>query len=107
MAAMGRTDHLVHPFPRSLRVRPGTLELVGFPDAAEGAPTWLGKLILDIEEIKPGCLGKAVPISHIVILQDPANAEVEMADRRKQEMHILRDKLGRTTLFALLPDSRT
>lgn len=104
MAAMGRTDHLVHPFPRSLRVRPGTLELVGFPDAAEGAPTWLGKLILDIEEIKPGCLGKAVPISHIVILQDPANAEVEMADRRKQEMHILVDRLDDTLFAAISQD---
>lgn len=104
MAAMGRTDHLVHPFPRSLRVRPGTLELVGFPDAAEGAPTWLGKLILDIEEIKPGCLGKAVPINHIVILQDPANAEVEMADCRKQEMCILVDRLDDTLFAAVSQD---
>ena len=104
MAAMGRTDHLAHPFPRSLRVRPGTLELVGFPEAAEGAPAWLGKLILDIEEIKPGCLGNAVPISHIVILQDPANAEVEMADRRKQELCILVNRLDDTLFAAVSQD---
>lgn len=104
MAALGRTDRLVHPFPRSLRVRPGTLDLVGFPEAAEGAPAWLGKLILDIEEIKPGCLGNAVPISHIVILQDPANAEVEMADHRKQEIRILVDRLDDALFAAVSQD---
>src|SRR3989337_3949929 len=104
MAALGRTDHLVHPFPRSLTVRPGTLELVGFPNAAEYAPTWLGKLILDIEEIKPGCLGKAVPISHIVILQDQTDNNGNIPDHREQELSILLDRLDDALLSGIRPN---
>jgi len=101
MAALGRTDHLVHPFPRSLRVRPGTLELVGFPNAAEYAPTWLGKLILDIEEIKPGCLGNAVPISHIVILQDQTDNNGNIPDHSERELSILLDRLDDALLSGI------
>ena len=75
MAALGRKDHMVHPFPRSLRIRPGSLELTGFQRAAIDAPVWLDKLLLDIENIKENCVGSAVPIRHIVILQDPALEE--------------------------------
>lgn len=70
MAALGRDDHHVHPFPRSLRIRPGSLELAGFPEAAIGAPMWLGKQILDIEQIHPGAVGASVPLQHIIILQN-------------------------------------
>jgi len=82
MAALGRADRLVYPFPRSLRVRPDTLERVGFPEAAVGAPRWLGKLILDVEEIQPGSLGQAARISYIVIMRDPAEVEHPQPDDR-------------------------
>jgi hypothetical protein len=75
MAALGRLDHQVYPFPRSLRIRPDTLERVGFAEAAIGAPVWLDKLILDIETIQPDSLGAATTISHIVILQNPTQSE--------------------------------
>lgn len=101
MAALGRTDHLVHPFPRSLRVRPGTLELVGFPEAVEGAPAWLGKLLLDIEEIKPDCLGMAVPINHIIILQEQTDDNEKLPDCREQELNVLVDRLDETLLSAI------
>jgi len=102
MAALGRADRLVHPFPRSLRIRTGTLQLAGFPDMAEGAQKWLGKLILDIGEIKPGCLGKAVPISHIIILQDQADNNGNKPEHRERELSILLDRLD----DALLSDIR-
>ena len=57
MAALDRTNGQVHPFPRSLRIRPGTLKLAGFPEAIAGAPEWLDKLLLDIDQIQPGSLG--------------------------------------------------
>ncbi len=75
MAALGRADRQVYPFPRSLRLRPGTLELAGFPQAAHGAPRWLDKLLLDIDAICPGSLGGPAAIRHIVILHDPAEAD--------------------------------
>lgn len=72
MAALGRMDRRVYPFPRSLRIRPGTLERVGFAKAAVGATVWLNKLILDIEQIQPNSMGAPVPVRHIVILHNPA-----------------------------------
>ncbi|KAB2836672.1 MAG: hypothetical protein F9K48_01225 [Candidatus Brocadia sp.] len=92
MAALGRADRKVHPFPRSLRVRRGTLELTGFSEVAAGAPTWLGKYLLDIEEIKPGSLGEAVPVSHIIILQDPAEIRGMTQDNSGQEVCVLVDR---------------
>lgn len=83
MAALSRSDRQVHPFPRSLRIRPGTLERVGFGRAAQQAPVWLNKLILDIETIKPESMGQNAAISHIVILQDPAKTGPEQQESNR------------------------
>jgi len=85
MAALGREDRMVHPFPRSLRIRPGTLELTGFPQAGQDAPIWLDKYLLDIDRIKKDCLGPAVSIRHIVIFQNPALKKMKRTidDQRK------------------------
>ena len=107
MAALGRADGQVHPFPRTLRVRPGTLKLAGFPEAGAGAPEWLGKLLLDIEEIQPGSVGQAASISHVVILRDPAEVaragpqEEQTPDGPEREMGVLVDRLDESLLAAV------
>jgi hypothetical protein len=101
MAALGRADGRVHPFPRSLRIRPGTLELAGFPRAAHGVPEWLGKLLLDIEEIQPGSVGQAVSLDHVVILRDPAEVEEENPGHAEQELCVLVDHLDDALLAAV------
>lgn len=101
MAALGRADRQVHPFPRSLRIRPGTLELAGFPETAAGAPTWLGKLLLDIEDIQPGSVGEPAPISHIVILCDPAEGKEERPGNPERELGVLVDHLDESLLTAI------
>lgn len=101
MAAFGRADRQVYPFPRSLRVRRGTLELAGFPEAATGAKSWLGKLLLDIEEIKPQSMGEVVPIDHIVILQDPSSPTEVKQDNSRQELCVYVDRLNDTFLKAV------
>ena len=77
IAALGRTDHLVHPFPRSLRIRQGTLERVGLSHVIGQASPWLDKQILDIEAIVPNSISPAVPVNHIVFLDNPANVQKE------------------------------
>jgi hypothetical protein len=101
MAALGRADGQVHPFPRSLRVRPGTLEMTGSPEAAARAPEWLGKLLLDIEEIQPGSLGEPAAIRHIVVLQDPAALEGQHLDDLEPELGVLVDRLDEPLLAAV------
>jgi len=101
MAALGRADGRVHPFPRSLRVRPGTLELTGFAEAASGAPEWLGKLLLDVEEIQPGSPGEAAEISHIIILQDPDAPTNQNAEDSEREMGVLVDQIDEALLAAV------
>lgn len=95
IAALSRADRMVHPFPRSLRVRPGTLELVGYQDMAAGVPTWMGKLLLDIDEIRPGCLSGPVPPRHIIVLRDPQKAANNQADKPYQEMGIRVDRIDK------------
>ena len=101
MAALGRTDGCVHPFPRSLRVRPGTLELTGFAEAASGAPEWLGKLLLDIDEIQPGSPGEPAEISHIIILQDPDAPANQNPDGPERQMGVLVDRVDEALLAAV------
>ena len=100
MAALGRADGRVYPFPRSLRVRPGTLEMSGFPGAATGAPEWLGKLLLDIDEIQPGSLGEAVSLTHVVILQDPSVPPERTHYGAERELGVLIDRLDERLLVA-------
>jgi hypothetical protein len=76
LAALGRQDGLLHPFPRSLRIRPGSLERAGYRWAADGAFVWLDKLLLDIESLEADRLGEKAAPTNIVLLQDPA-ADVE------------------------------
>jgi hypothetical protein len=74
LAALGRQDGLLHPFPRSLRVRPGSLERAGYGWAADSAYRWLEKLLLDIETLEADRLGEKAAPTDIVLLQDPALA---------------------------------
>jgi len=98
MAALGRIDQRVYPFPRSLRIRSGTLERVGAAGAATDAPVWLNKLILDIENIKPESMGQASPISHIFILQNPSEEEKTDSNR---EIGVYVDRLDDELITAI------
>lgn len=94
-AALGRADKKLHPFPRSLRVRPGSLKLGGFFEVTSEVPLWQGKYLLDIEQIQPDSLGQAAPIRHVIILQDPAKTETESPD---QELAVLVEHLDQAFL---------
>ena len=101
IAALGRADAQVHPFPRSLRLRRDTLALTGFPQATEGAPEWLGKLLLDIEDLQPGSMGQAVPIRHVIILKDPAASQHRVVQDADRELGILVDRIDDALLAAV------
>lgn len=92
MAALGRHDHAVHPFPRSLWIRKGTLELAGLHDKAVNALQWMGKTILDIEEIVPDRLGTAVPVGHIIMLKNPDEKRESGREGTGQEVCMMIDR---------------
>lgn len=101
VAALSRLDRQVYPFPRSLRIRSGTLELTGFSAAASGAPSWLGKLVLDIDEIKPGSMGTVTPINHVIILRNPADSLQSPIHCPDQEFGIRVDRVDKSLLSAI------
>lgn len=101
MAALGRTDQYVYPFPRSLLIRRGSLELAGFPNAADRGAVWLDKLLLDIDDIQSQSLGEAVPIRHLIILQDPAEAAANTPHHAARELGVLVDRVDRDLLAAI------
>lgn len=96
IAALGRADRMVHPCPRSLWIRKGALERAGFSEMPFGAETWFGKLLLDIEQIRPESLGKAVSINHIIILQNPLATREMTQDIPVQEVSIFVDRMDNT-----------
>ncbi len=94
MAAISRANKQVYPFPRSLRLRPDTLELVGFSHATNKAVKWLDKFLLDIEHIQPHSMGQAVPIRYIIILKNPKGNATELAvGNSERELAILIERL--------------
>jgi hypothetical protein len=101
VAALGRADRRVHPFPRSLSIRPGTLELIGCPQIAVSAPMWLGKWLVDTEELRTGSMGEAAPISHVIIVRDPAEAEHELPNGPERELGLLVHRLDEAFLTAV------
>lgn len=70
MAAIGRSDGWVHPFPRCLSVRPTSAEQLDFTLPNEIDETF-GNHLFDIEELFPGRMGGPGPIEAICILSDP------------------------------------
>lgn len=100
IAALSRDDRKVYPFPRSLRIRPGTLELVGIQPVANSMQSWMGKLLVDMNEIWPASMGRAVPIRHIIVLHNPNRVE-KSADCPYQKMGIRVDRIDRGLLAAI------
>ncbi|MCC7210598.1 MAG: hypothetical protein IT451_01990 [Candidatus Brocadia sp.] len=92
MAALGRCDHTVHPFPRSLWIRRGTLELTGLSGKAVNAPEWMDKFVFDIEEIIPDSLGAAAPVKHIIMLHNPDEVKVADVNRVGQDVCVMIDR---------------
>jgi hypothetical protein len=85
VGAIERTTGRLAPFPRSLLLRPGTLQRTGFTLLQD--PPWLGaKQFVDIEDVLPDSLGEPAPLRWIVFLHNPAVAAappaVDDADAR-------------------------
>jgi hypothetical protein len=98
VAGLCRADGLVHAFPRSLRIRPATLALAGFPGLS--GPEWMGKLLVDIDDIRPGALRAAAHVTHVIVLGDPAPA-APAARPADQQLVLLLDRLDDTLLPAI------
>lgn len=99
IAALGRFDRLIQPFPRSLRVKPGTLELLGLSQLENRKVTWGDKILLDVEDIVEGSLGEAASIDYIFFVKDPQQRDIP---EHSQELGILINRLDENTLSELL-----
>lgn len=100
-AALGRQDGQVHPFPRALGIRSGTVGLMDLAPLTTTAPTHAGKFLLDIEQIYPGSMGQAVPVNHIIILHNPAKPETNGDDSAALELTLFFDRLNSAFLAAI------
>jgi len=101
IAALGRSDKLLYPFPRSLRIRPDTLRRAGFTGAAHKAQIWSDKLLMDIEDIKPGSMGDVVPLKWIIIFSEPYNSFSLARDQPERELYIFIDSVNENFLSSM------
>lgn len=67
VAAFGRCDRLVYPFPRRLSIRPHSLHLLDLVPPPEST-VWYGKYVVDIADVTPGNQCAPVPVRHVVVL---------------------------------------
>lgn len=81
LGALGRADGRLYPFPRAIRLRPGTLTRLGAPDLEAAArPLWAGKQVLDIEASGLGYYAlKPVPLRHVICLTGTAPGDSDNA----------------------------
>jgi hypothetical protein len=96
IAALDRTTGLVDPFPRRPRVWPRTLALL---DAAgierepgELVPGPGGKVVLDVERLRPGTVGRPVQPAYLVALWNPAN-DANPIDRPERTWYVVLNRL--------------
>lgn len=101
MAALGRNDRKIHPFPRCLWIRKGTLELVGLSQKSTHAPIWMEKVLMDIEDILPGSYGETTSINHVIILQDCAESEGRLQNQATQDISVLVERLDNSLLVRI------
>jgi hypothetical protein len=80
IAALGRRDGLIYPFPRGLHIRGKTFNLLDLPVPTEKASRWFGKYLLDIEDIFPGMIGEPASISHIFVLKNGSNQKTDSSN---------------------------
>jgi len=69
IAAIGRKDGMIYPYPRGLHIRKETLQLLDISLPEEKTARWFGKYLVDIDDIFPGMIGSPVKISHIIVLK--------------------------------------
>jgi hypothetical protein len=98
IAAVSRSDRLVHPFLRSVRVRSKTLDIIGHPELARGAAVWGDKLLLDIEDIVPGSIGNPARIDHVFIIKAKTIRAGSMQQHSDRDLGILLNQLDSTIL---------
>ena len=83
VGAIERATGRLTPFPRSLLLRPGTLQRTGFTLLQD--PPWLGaKQFVDIEDVLPDSLGEPAPLRWIFFLHNPEVAAAPPACRRRR-----------------------
>jgi hypothetical protein len=70
IAAIGRKDGMVYPYPRGLHIRKETLQMLDLSLPLEKAARWFGKYLVDIDDIFPGMIGSPVKISQIFVLKN-------------------------------------
>jgi hypothetical protein len=88
IAALGRKDGLLYPFPRGLHLREETLNLLDLPLSPEKASRWFGKYLIDLEDLFPGMIGGPAKISYIFVLKN-ANQEQPKASNSQEIKAVL------------------
>ena len=96
IAALGRRDGLIYPFPRGLHIREKTLKLLDLPVPVEKASSWFSKYLIDIEDVFPGMIGGPASISYIFVLKNGSNPSPDSSNS-----HEFKAVLSRTNPYFL------
>jgi hypothetical protein len=103
IAAFDRASGCLAPFPRSLRIWPSTLALLGLGEIAPNGfeqKTGHEKLVFDIERLLPGSLGDPCRPHWLVVLTDP-QADADLIGESERNWHLVLDRMSKSLLERL------
>ena len=70
IAALGRSDGNIYPFPRGLHIWEETLNMLSLPPSVKNASRWFDRYLVDIEDIFPGMISSPAHVSYIFVLKN-------------------------------------
>jgi hypothetical protein len=101
LAAIKRQSNRLDAFPRRLRLRPQTLDLLNIRDKSEGASLVFGKYLVDIEDIFPGSLTQAADFRYLFFLENAATSVSGMEIVSEGDLEVYVDRIDDNLLSSL------
>jgi hypothetical protein len=101
LAAIRRLDGRLDAFPRRLRVRPETLELLDFRQIADQVPVVFGKYLVDIDDFLPGSLVQSAMPRYLFLMDHQGNEDVDKSNISEGEFVVYVDHIDEDLLSAI------
>lgn len=101
LAPIGLHDGQVHPFPRMLQLRPGSLEILDLDPDSYLVPMWKDKYLISQMDENPVMLDERATLQAVVFLRDPTKSQTQPSGSCERKITVVLEKLSDRLLYAI------